>query len=83
METPNRSISYLSMQIYGNIVSFKKYFFINNLKFVYHALIKTRLQYGIVLWGNTNQSALKSLNTMYNRAIQYITVQPYRTRLNM
>ena len=40
------------------------------------------MQYGIVLWGNSNQSALKNLNKMYNRAIRYITMQPYRTRLN-
>ena len=60
----------------------KKYFSINNLKLVYHALIKSRLHYGIVLWGNANQSALKNLNTMHNRAIRHITMQPYRTRLN-
>ena len=54
----------------------------NYLKLVYHALIKSRLQYGIVLWGNANQSALKNLNIMHNRAIQYLSMQPYRTRLN-
>ena len=35
----------------------KKYHSINNLKRVYNALIKGRLQYGMVLWGNANQSA--------------------------
>ena len=60
----------------------KKYLSFNNLKLVYHALIKSRLQYGIVLWGNANQSALKNLNKMHNRAIRYISMQPYRTRLN-
>ena len=54
----------------------------NNLKLVYHALIKSRLQYGIVLWGNANQSALKNFNKMHNRAIRYISIQPYRIRLN-
>ena len=60
----------------------KKYLSFNNLKLVYHALIKSRLQYGIILWGNANQSALKNLNKMHNRAIRYISMQPYRTRLN-
>ena len=60
----------------------KKYLSFNNLKLVYHALIKSRLQYGIVLWGNANQSVLKNLNKMHNRAIRYISMQPYRTRLN-
>ena len=60
----------------------KKYLSINNLKLVYHTLIKSRLQYGIVLWENANQSALKNLNKMHSRAIQYITMQSYRTRLN-
>ena len=50
--------------------------------YVYHALIKSRLQYGIVLWENANQSALKNFNKMHNRAIRYIIMQPYRTRLN-
>ena len=60
----------------------QKYLSINNLKLVYHALIKSRLQYGIVLWRNANQLALKNLNKMHDRAIRYITMQPYRTRLN-
>ena len=60
----------------------KKYLSVNNLKLVYHALIKSRLQHGIVLRGNANQSALKSCNTMHDRAIRYFTMQPYRTRLN-
>ena len=60
----------------------KKYLSVNNLKLMYHALIKSRLQYGIVLLENANQSALKNFNKMHNRAIQYITMQPYRTRLN-
>ena len=37
----------------------KKHFSINNLKLTYHALIKSRLQNSIVLWGNANQSAIK------------------------
>ena len=47
----------------------KKYLSINNLKLMYHAFIKTRLQSGIVLWGTANQSALKNLNRLHNRAI--------------
>ena len=61
----------------------EKYLSINNLKLTYHALIKSRLQNSIVLWGNANQSAIKkNFNKMHNRAIQYITMQPYRRRLN-
>ena len=52
----------------------KKYLSNNNLKLVYHALIESRLQCGIILWENANQSALKNLNKMHNRAIRYITM---------
>ena len=52
----------------------KKYLSNNNLKLVYHALIESRLQYGMILWENANQSALKNLNKMHNRAIRYITM---------
>ena len=69
-------------QSVGMLYHLKKYLSFNNLKLVYHALIKSRLQYGIVLWGNANQSTLKILNKMHNRAIRYISMQPYRTRLN-
>ena len=31
---------------------------------MYRTLIKSRLQYGIVLWGNAHQSALKNLNAL-------------------
>ena len=69
-------------QSVGMLYHLKKYLSFNSLKLVYHALIKSRLQYGIVLWGNANQSTLKNLNKMHNRAIRYISMQPYRTRLN-
>ena len=56
-------------QSVGMLYHLKKYLSFNNLKLMYHALIKSRLQYGIVLWGNANQSALKNLNKMHNRTI--------------
>ena len=59
---PSLPIDKLTTQIsqsVGMLYHLKKYLSFNNLKLVYHALIKSRLQYGIVLWGNANQSALK------------------------
>ena len=61
-------------QSVGMLYHLKKYLSFNNLKLVYHALIKSRLQYGIVLWGNANQSALKHLNKIHNTVELYNTL---------
>ena len=49
---------------------------------VYFALIKSTLEYGITLWGNSNKSTLDKLNKIHNRAIRCITGLPFRTALN-
>lgn len=67
----------------GILYYLKKYLSTNNLKMVYNAVLRSRLQYGIVLWGNANQSTLRNLNTLHNRAIRYITKLPIRTNLNL
>ena len=66
----------------GILYHFPKYLSNNNLKKIYHSLVKSRLQYGILLWGNANQSTLHNLNKVNNRALRYVTQLPYRTNLN-
>ena len=36
----------------------QKYLSIANLKLVYHALVKSKLHYGILLWGNAYKTTL-------------------------
>ena len=49
---------------------------------VYHALVKSRLQYGIILWGSANKTALDKLNKLHNKAIRTVTGLPNNTPIN-
>ena len=51
------------------------------LKMIYQALIKSRLQYSILLCGNSNKSNLDRLNKNHNRALRYVTDLRYRTSI--
>ena len=60
----------------------QKYLSTANLKLVYHALVKSKLHYGILLWGNAYKTTLTNLNKIHNRALRYITKLPYRTNID-
>ena len=45
----------------------------NNLKKIYHSLVKSKLQCGILLWENANQSKLHNLNKVHNKTLRYVT----------
>ena len=60
----------------------QKYLSTANLKLVYHALVKSKLHYGILLWGNAYKTTLSNLNKIHNRALHYITKLPYRTNID-
>ena len=60
----------------------QKYLSIANLKLVYHALVKSKLHYGILLLGNAYKTTLSNLNKIHNRALRYITKLPYRTNID-
>jgi len=47
-----------------------------------HALGKSKLQYGIVLWGNAKKKDMERLQIINNKAIRCITGMPYRSRIN-
>ena len=49
---------------------------------VYHALVKSKLQYGISLWGSANKSSLNRLNKLHNKTIRSVTGLPYKTSIN-
>ena len=42
----------------GVLYRLKKYVSRDTLRMVYHALVKSKLQYGIILWGSANKSSL-------------------------
>ena len=50
---------------------------INVLKNVYHALVHSYIRYGILIWGNTSQSVINSLQTLMNKAIRIMTNAPF------
>ena len=45
-------------------------------------LLKSKLHYGILLWGNVYKTTLSNLNKIHNRALRYITKLPYRTNID-
>ena len=47
------------------------------LKMVYHALAASHLQYCNLVWGNTNEATLKSLQTLQNRLVRIMTFAPF------
>ena len=49
----------------------------NTLVNVYHALVYSYLRYGILIWGNASQAALKPLKVVVNRAIRIIGKLPF------
>ena len=77
IETLTSSIS----KSVGILYKLKDYTSKSILKMVYQALIKSKLQYGIVLWGNSNKSTLDRLNKLHNRALRCITGLPFRTSI--
>ena len=40
---------------------------------VYHALFKSRIQYGILSWGSANTTLLQPLRVLQNRAIRHVS----------
>ena len=60
----------------------KKYMSMDTLRMVYHALVKNKLQYGIILWGSANKSSLNRLNKLDNKTIRSVTGLPYKTSIN-
>lgn len=49
---------------------------INILRDVYHALIHSYLRYGIIVWGNAPQTALRKVQSIINRAIRIMSFSP-------
>ena len=52
------------------------------LRMVYNALVKSKLQYGIIQWGCANKTTLDRLNKLHNKALRTLTVLPYKTAIN-
>ena len=49
---------------------------------VYNALVKSKLQYGIILWGCANKTTLDRLSKLHNKALRTVTGLPYKTAIN-
>ena len=66
----------------GGLYRLKKYVPRDTLRMVYYALVKSKLQYGIILWGSANLSFLDRLNKSHNRTIRSVTRLQYKTFIN-
>jgi len=49
------------------------------LELIYHSLIESHLNYGIVAWGNTTKQSLKRLQIIQKRAIRTVCKQKYNS----
>ena len=54
----------------------------DTLRMVYHGLVKSKLQYGIILWGYANESTPDRLNKLHSKTIRRVTGLPYKTFIN-
>ena len=45
----------------------------NTIKLLYHSLINSKLQYGIIIWGVTFKTYLSEVNVRINRIIRVLT----------
>ena len=61
----------------------KKYVPWDALRMVSHALVKSKLQYGIILWGSADKSSLDRFNKLHNKTICSVTGLPYKTSTNI
>ena len=66
----------------GLLYRLKRYVSTDALRMVYHALVKSKLQYGIILWGSANKSSQNRLNKLHNKTIRGVTELPYKTSIN-
>ena len=69
-------------KVSGVLYRLKKYMSMDTLRMVHHALVKSKLQYGIILWGSANKSSLNRLNKLDNKTIRSVTGLPYETSIN-
>ena len=66
----------------GVLYRLNKYVSRPTLRMVYNALVKSKLQYGIILWGCANKTTLDRLNKLHNKALRTVTGLPYKTAIN-
>ena len=66
----------------GGLYRLKKCVPRDTLRMVYYALVKSKLQYGIILWGSANKLFLERLNKLHNKTIRSVTRLQYKTIIN-
>ena len=66
----------------GVLHRLKKYVSRDILLMVFHAFVKNKWQYGIILWASANKSTLNRLNKLHNKTICSVTGLPYKTSIN-
>ena len=66
----------------GVLYRLKKYMSMDTLCMVHHALVTSKLQYGIILRGTANKSSLNRLNKLDNKTIRSVTGLPNKTSIN-
>ena len=66
----------------GMISKLKYYADVQTLIKVYHALFKSKLQYGVLSWGTANKTSLQPIRVLQNRTLRHISQAPLFTRLD-
>ena len=69
-------------KVSGVLHRLTKYVPKDTLRMVYHALVKSKLQYSIILWRSANKSSLDRLNKLHYKTIRSVTGLPYKTSIN-
>ena len=83
--TWNSHIDYIRKKLAsasGMISNLKYYVDVQTLIKIYHALLKSKLQYGILSWGFANKTALQPIRVLQNRTVHHISRSPLFTRLD-
>ena len=79
-------VSYLSSKLacsVGVLSKLRYYTNIPTLIKVYHSLICSHLNYGLIVWGAAGTTALKPVRVLQNRAIRFISRAPRRHKLDI
>ena len=60
----------------------RKYLTINQVKTLYYTMIYSKIKYGIVVYGTSNETFLKSVQIIQNQLLKVLTEKPYRYSTN-
>ena len=77
MPTPIDHITSKIAKSCGALAKIRHYVDTNTIVNIFHALVNSYAQYGIIVWGNAGKATLKPLQNMINKAARIITIAPF------